>query len=112
VADSHSAAYDGHSPGRTAFDNEMLGKLRETQKGNTANATIGDLTRLSRNYQYVHTECGLIRTALNGLASELEAPKKKLRDAPPSESATRDVTQPPAAPKGGTTTVIARSHPS
>ncbi|MEU4496881.1 alpha/beta hydrolase [Streptomyces sp. NPDC023998] len=62
-------------------DNEMLGKLRETQKGKTADAAIGDLTRLSRNYQYIHTECGLIRTALNGLAAELAGPQKKLKDA-------------------------------
>ncbi|WP_267242802.1 alpha/beta hydrolase [Streptomyces sp. PR69] len=62
-------------------DNEMLGKLRETQKGETATAAIGDLERLSRNYQYIHTECGLIRTALNGLAAELEAPKNKLKRA-------------------------------
>lgn len=39
----------------------MLARLRETQKGDTANAAIGDLTRLSRNYQNIHTECGLIR---------------------------------------------------
>jgi hypothetical protein len=60
-------------------DNEMLAKLRETQKGQTADAAIGDLTRLSRNYQYIHTECGLIRTALNGLAAELAAPQAKLK---------------------------------
>ncbi|WP_406303284.1 alpha/beta hydrolase family protein [Streptomyces sp. NBC_00885] len=62
-------------------DNEMLSKLRETQKGKTADAATGDLTRLSRNYQYIHTECGLIRTALNGLASELAAPQRKLMNA-------------------------------
>ncbi|MFI9587115.1 alpha/beta hydrolase [Streptomyces sp. NPDC052236] len=60
-------------------DNEMLGKLRETQKGQTADAAIGDLTRLSRNYQYIHTECGLIRTALNGLAAEMAGPQGKLK---------------------------------
>ncbi|MEW2080700.1 alpha/beta hydrolase [Streptomyces sp. NPDC005283] len=63
------------------LDNEMLGKLRETQKGHTADAAIGDLARLSRNYQYIHTECGLIRTALNGLAGELAGPQKRLKDA-------------------------------
>ncbi|MFD5034396.1 alpha/beta hydrolase [Streptomyces sp. NPDC058405] len=62
-------------------DNEMLGTLRETQKGETATKAIGDLSQLSRNYQYIHTECGLIRTALNGLAAELAAPQRKLRQA-------------------------------
>lgn len=60
-------------------DNEMLGKLRETQKGQTADAAIGDLSRLSRNYQYIHTECGLVRTALNGLAAEMAGPQGKLK---------------------------------
>ncbi|MDX3850858.1 alpha/beta hydrolase [Streptomyces sp. AK02-01A] len=62
-------------------DNEMLGTLRETQKGETATGATADLSRLSRNYQYIHTECGLIRTALNGLAAELAAPQKKLKQA-------------------------------
>ncbi|MCP3821021.1 alpha/beta hydrolase family protein [Streptomyces sp. A3M-1-3] len=62
-------------------DNEMLGKLRETQTGDTATTAIGNLARLSRNYQYIHTECGLIRTGLNGLAAELAAPQKKLKQA-------------------------------
>ncbi|MEU3183600.1 alpha/beta hydrolase [Streptomyces sp. NPDC006923] len=62
-------------------DNEMLGTLRETQVGETATRATGDLSRLSRNYQYIHTECGLIRTALNGLAAELAAPQKKLKQA-------------------------------
>ncbi|MFJ1748256.1 alpha/beta hydrolase [Streptomyces sp. NPDC088116] len=62
-------------------DNEMLGTLRETEKGETATKAIDDLTQLSRNYQYIHTECGLIRTALNGLAAELAAPQKKLKQA-------------------------------
>ncbi|MCP3822482.1 hypothetical protein NLX86_31670 [Streptomyces sp. A3M-1-3] len=52
-----------------------------TQKGETATKATADLARLSRNYQYIHTECGLIRTSLNGLAAELAAPQKKLKQA-------------------------------
>ncbi|MEU6879409.1 alpha/beta hydrolase [Streptomyces sp. NPDC046712] len=62
-------------------DNEMLGRIRGTQEGDTAKAAVADLDQLSRNYQYLHTECGLIRTALNGLASELAAPQRKLKQA-------------------------------
>ncbi|MFB7374378.1 alpha/beta hydrolase [Streptomyces sp. NPDC056222] len=62
-------------------DNEMVGRIRDTQKGDTAKAAVGDLDQLSRNYQYLHAECGLIRTALNGLASELAAPQRKLKQA-------------------------------
>jgi hypothetical protein len=67
--------------GKDRVDHEMLAKIRDTQKGETADLATSDLEQLSRNYQYLHTECGLIRTALNGLASELAAPQKKLKQA-------------------------------
>ncbi|MGW2299842.1 alpha/beta hydrolase [Streptomyces sp. NPDC001809] len=62
-------------------DNGMFAKIHETQKGETATKAGGDVQQLSRNYQYLHTECGLIRTALNGLAAELAAPQKKVKQA-------------------------------
>ncbi len=62
-------------------DNEMLAKLRDTQSGDTARDALGDLERLSRNFQYIHAECGLVRTALNGFASELAGPQRKLKSA-------------------------------
>ncbi|WP_192939035.1 hypothetical protein [Streptomyces cinnamoneus] len=42
---------------------------------------MAKLDTLSQNYHYIHTECGLIRTVLNGLAEELEAPQRKLKQA-------------------------------
>ncbi|MFE7318481.1 alpha/beta hydrolase [Streptomyces sp. NPDC057555] len=57
----------------------MLAKLRYTQSGAAANAALGSLERLSRNFQYIHTECGLIRAALNGFAAELAGPQRKLK---------------------------------
>ncbi|MBD0742005.1 alpha/beta hydrolase [Streptomyces sp. CBMA152] len=62
-------------------DNEMHARLHETQQSKTAEGAVADIARLSRNYQYLHTECGLIRTALDGLATELAAPQKKLQQA-------------------------------
>lgn len=62
-------------------ENEMLGKLRNSQQGATADAALGDLARLSRNYQYIHAECGLIRTALNGFASDVAEPRSRLNSA-------------------------------
>ncbi|MFI1458664.1 hypothetical protein [Streptomyces roseus] len=59
----------------------MSAKLRETQKSDSAAAALGKLQRLSRNFQYLHTECGLIRTALNGLASDLAEPQNLLKQA-------------------------------
>ncbi|MEU7015459.1 alpha/beta hydrolase [Streptomyces sp. NPDC046385] len=62
-------------------DHGMLDRIRDTQKGDTAKAATADSEQLSRNYQYLHTECGLVRTALHGLAHELAAPQRKLKQA-------------------------------
>lgn len=62
-------------------ENEMLAKLRDTQQAQTADAALGDLTRLARNLQYIHAECGLIRTALNGFAAEVATPQSRLKAA-------------------------------
>ncbi|MGA5193627.1 alpha/beta hydrolase [Streptomyces exfoliatus] len=62
-------------------DNGMFAQIHDTQKGETATEATHAVRQLSRNFQYLHTECGLIRTALNGLASELAAPQRKLKQA-------------------------------
>ncbi|WP_411109483.1 alpha/beta hydrolase [Streptomyces sp. c-19] len=62
-------------------DNGMFARINDTQKGETADRASADVRQLSRNFQYLHTECGLIRTALNGLATELAAPQRKLKQA-------------------------------
>ncbi|MFE3866237.1 hypothetical protein ACFXPT_38445, partial [Streptomyces goshikiensis] len=66
---------------RARVDSAMSAKLRETQKSESAAAALGKLQRLSRNFQYLHTECGLIRTVLNGLAGDLAEPQNQLKQA-------------------------------
>ncbi|MFC9857021.1 MULTISPECIES: alpha/beta hydrolase [unclassified Streptomyces] len=66
---------------RVKTDRVMTAGLRETQQGEAANGALARLERLSRNFQYIHTEAGLIRTALNGLAAELAVPRKQLLEA-------------------------------
>lgn len=66
---------------RIRVDQEMSIPVRSTQKGETLDAAVGQLIRLSDNYQYLHSECGLIRTSLNALAIELAAPQRKLKQA-------------------------------
>ncbi|PJE94459.1 hypothetical protein CUT44_30020 [Streptomyces carminius] len=61
-------------------DQQMLARIR-AQKGDTKDAAFKALERLSRNYQYVQVECGLIQTALNGLSDDLEEPQRRLRRA-------------------------------
>ncbi|MFJ5274972.1 alpha/beta hydrolase [Streptomyces sp. NPDC088358] len=62
-------------------DAEMAGGLAKTQESESAKAAIRRLNRLSRNYQYIRTECGLIRTSVNGLSTELAAPQRRLKEA-------------------------------
>ncbi|MFJ8249409.1 alpha/beta hydrolase [Streptomyces sp. NPDC094466] len=66
---------------RAQVDRAMSARLRETQESDSAEAALGRLRRLSRNFQYVQTECGLVRTALNGLAGDLAAPQNQLKQA-------------------------------
>ncbi|MFF7443383.1 hypothetical protein ACFZAQ_35520, partial [Streptomyces sp. NPDC008122] len=66
---------------RVRVDRAMSAKLRETQESESAEAALGRLQRLSRNFQYLHSECGLVRTALNGLAADLAEPQNHLKQA-------------------------------
>ncbi|WP_043489899.1 MULTISPECIES: alpha/beta hydrolase [Streptomyces] len=74
VSSSASAAKD-------RLDNEINAKLRGGLKGQGVGAALGRLERLSENFHYMQVECSLILTALNGLAAELRAAKKKLDNA-------------------------------
>ncbi|MFI6347936.1 alpha/beta hydrolase [Streptomyces sp. NPDC050560] len=65
----------------TRVESEMSGSLTKTQRGAAAGAAVKRIDRLGRNFQYIHTECGLVRTLLNGLAGELAAPQRKLKNA-------------------------------
>lgn len=81
AADGWGKVSNRANAAKDRVDNEMLAKILETQKGDTAKTAVENLRTLALNYQYLHTECGLIRTALNGLAKELVAPQSKLKRA-------------------------------
>ncbi|WP_116212042.1 alpha/beta hydrolase [Streptomyces olivoreticuli] len=81
AADAWSRVSNRASTAMGRVEGEMLATLRGTQKGDAATSALQNLTRLSKNYQYIHAECGLIRTALSGLAEELEGPQNKLKQA-------------------------------
>ncbi|GAA0431740.1 alpha/beta hydrolase [Streptomyces luteireticuli] len=69
------------SEAQRRVDNGMIAKVRDTQSGEAADKAVASTRELSRNFQYIHAECGLIETALNGLAEELAGPQKKLKQA-------------------------------
>ncbi|MER6105361.1 alpha/beta hydrolase [Streptomyces sp. NPDC001832] len=81
AADGWRAASSFADAARERVDGDMSGKLTKTQDSESARAAVKRLKRLSENYHYVRTETGLIRGALDGLATELSAPQRRLRDA-------------------------------
>ncbi|MEN2421904.1 alpha/beta hydrolase [Streptomyces rimosus] len=66
---------------KDTVDSAMLAKLRSTEAGMAAGKALESLQGLSRNFQYIYAECGLIRTALNGFAAEIIASQRKLKAA-------------------------------
>lgn len=80
AADGWKKASDQAKADMDWVDQQMLAKIR-AQEGNTKDAAFKALERLSRNYQYIQVECGLIQTALNGLADDLGEPQRKLKRA-------------------------------
>ncbi|MGW6408595.1 alpha/beta hydrolase [Streptomyces vinaceus] len=56
-------------------------KSLESQKGASASSAYERLKRLDRNFDFIHTECGLIRTTLGSLAHELSAEQVRLKGA-------------------------------
>ncbi|MGW8490323.1 alpha/beta hydrolase [Streptomyces sp. NPDC055886] len=60
---------------------QLLPGLGETQKGEAVGAAVGRLRRLGTNFQYIYTECGLLRTTLNSLAHEIKTQQRVLEGA-------------------------------
>ncbi|MET7644428.1 alpha/beta hydrolase [Streptomyces sp. NPDC005426] len=81
AADGWGRASNRADAGRDRIEKQLLHGLRETQQGAAADAAVARLRQLGRNLQYVYTECGLVRTALNSLAHEMRAQQRALREA-------------------------------
>lgn len=66
---------------RDRIEGQLLPGLRDTQKGEAVGAAVGRLRRLGMNFQYIYTECGLLRTTLNSLAHEIKTQQRVLQGA-------------------------------
>ncbi|WP_299539652.1 alpha/beta hydrolase [uncultured Streptomyces sp.] len=60
---------------------QMKGGLQETQRGEAVDAALARMKRLARNFQYVYTETGLVRSLLNSLAHEVRTQQHAVRSA-------------------------------
>lgn len=81
AADGWGRASNRADAARDRIDTQLVNDLRRTQNGEAAQAAVRRLRRLSMNFQYVYTECGLLRTTLNSLAHELKAQQRVLQGA-------------------------------
>ncbi|WP_405811371.1 alpha/beta hydrolase family protein [Streptomyces sp. NBC_01520] len=81
AADGWGAAANRADAARDRVEQELLNGLRDTQQGEAATSAVARLRQLGRNFQYVYTECGLLRTTLNSLAHELKAQQRVLTGA-------------------------------
>ncbi|MEU3070287.1 alpha/beta hydrolase [Streptomyces sp. NPDC006906] len=81
AADGYRATGDMASEAKDAIDNRIAVGLRSELKGDAAGAAHEQLKKLSKNFHYVQTECGLVSTALNGFAFDVAVAKRKLEAA-------------------------------
>ncbi|MCC8479467.1 alpha/beta hydrolase family protein [Streptomyces globisporus] len=78
---------------RDRIEGELLPGLRDTQKGEAPEAAVRGLRRLGTNFQYIYTECGLLRTTLNSLAHEIKTQQRVLQGALDDAAALRFTVQ-------------------
>ncbi|MCX5387884.1 alpha/beta hydrolase [Streptomyces sp. NBC_00083] len=81
AADGWGTASRHADAARDRLSNDMLGALAKSQISNAADSAATRLRGLDRNYDYIHIECGLVRTSIDALCYELADPQRKLRDA-------------------------------
>ncbi|GAA2655948.1 alpha/beta hydrolase [Streptomyces vastus] len=78
AADGYRTTGDMAATAQDTIDNQICAGIRNNLEGETAKAALRELQELSKNFHYVQTECGLVSTALNGLAFDMAAAKCKL----------------------------------
>ncbi|MFD0382174.1 hypothetical protein ACFQ2B_06240 [Streptomyces stramineus] len=78
AADSYRTTGDMADQAKAGIENQITASMRKTLEGKAADAALFQLRELAKNFHYVQVECGLISTALNAFASDVEAAKKKL----------------------------------
>lgn len=78
AADGYRATGDMASAAKDRIDNQIAAAMRKALAGEAATVAMTQLRELSADFHYAQTECGLVHTALNGFAYDLQAAKRKL----------------------------------
>ncbi|MCD9141433.1 alpha/beta hydrolase [Streptomyces albireticuli] len=78
AADSYRTTGDMADQAKAGIENQITASMRKTLRGEAADAALFQLRELAKNFHYVQVECGLVSTALNAFASDVEAARTKL----------------------------------
>ncbi|WP_432104633.1 alpha/beta hydrolase [Streptomyces sp. bgisy091] len=104
AADGWGRSSNRADAARDRIEQQLLTGLRDTQEGEAAQAAVQRLRQLGRNFQYVYTECGLLRTTLNSLAHEMRIQQRGLKEALDDAAALKYTVHPDGSvtyPSGG-----------
>ncbi|MFI5677772.1 alpha/beta hydrolase [Streptomyces cellulosae] len=123
AADGYRRTSDRASAAKDRIENQIAVAMRDANEGEALDAALKQLRELAENFHYTQVQCGLIGTALDAFAYELDAVKRKLDSAVAGAQASQltvnsdgSVTYPPGGektdgklPEGGTATGLTDS---
>ncbi|MCL7491967.1 alpha/beta hydrolase family protein [Streptomyces sp. MCA2] len=78
AADGYRAVSDMASAAQDALEQRISVKMRKSLSGSAVDAALKQLRELAKDFHYTQVECGVLSTALNALAADLQAAKSKL----------------------------------
>lgn len=78
AADGYRAVGDMASQAKDDLENQIAAKMQERLEGKAVDAAVEQLRKVATNFHYAQVECGVIVTALNALAQDLQEAKSKL----------------------------------
>ncbi|MFE2677391.1 alpha/beta hydrolase [Streptomyces hygroscopicus] len=81
AADGYQAVSNMADHARESVEQRIAAKMQAALEGEAASAALTQLRNLGQNFHYIQVECGLASTALNAMASDFRAAKKKLDSA-------------------------------
>ncbi|WP_406146524.1 alpha/beta hydrolase [Streptomyces sp. NBC_01012] len=109
AADGYRATSDMAGTAKDHVENVVAAGIRKSLDGLALDSAIKELSLLSANFHYTQIECGLVSTALNGLAHDMGVARNKLLSALDDAAALKvtvnadgSVTYPEGPPKDAT----------
>ncbi|MFF1417405.1 alpha/beta hydrolase [Streptomyces sp. NPDC058280] len=78
AADGFRSTSGMASQAKDTLENKITAAMRKALAGEAVDAAVGELQDLSKNFHYIQVECGLVSTALNACASDMQSAKRKL----------------------------------